>query len=71
LEEQIHQLRWAREELRTRKEQRKRDAEVLTFIIVLLNIAMFTYGEVSHLEKESVGKVWLWNYYGKNPDIQS
>ena len=54
----IHQLRWAQDELRTRKEQRKRDAEVLTFIIIVsLNIAIFTYGEASHLEKESVGKV--------------
>ena len=41
------------------------------YLLDSLNIATFTCGEASYLEKESVEKVWLWNYYAKNPHMQS
>ena len=41
------------------------------YLVDSLNIAIFTCGEASHLEKESEGKVSFWNFYGKNPDMQS
>ena len=55
-----------------RKEQeRSRGRGTQRYLVDLLNIAMFTCGEASHLEKESVGKVWLWNYSTKNTHMQS
>ena len=65
-EEQIH-----KEGHKRKEQERSRGRGTQRYLVDSLNIAIFTCGEASHLEKESVGKVWFWNFYGKNPDMQS
>ena len=59
-EEQIH-----KEGHKRKEQERSRGRGTQRYLVDLLNIAVFTCGEASHLEKESVWKFWFLEFQWK------